>query len=58
VGAVGWQKQRHLSHAARVWLSRVPTPPAEVRFDVVGVVVARGGVRVCHVENAFPLPTP
>jgi putative endonuclease len=57
VGAVGWQKQRQLVRATREWVSRGGTMPGYIRFDVVGVLVAAGRVRVCHVENAFQLPT-
>jgi putative endonuclease len=57
VGAVGWQKQRQLVRGTREWLSRSGTMPGYIRFDVVGVLVQSASVRICHVENAFQLPT-
>lgn len=57
VGAVGWQKQRQLVRGTREWLHHTGAVPEYIRFDVVGVLVGPAGVRVCHVENAFQLPT-
>jgi putative endonuclease len=57
VGAVGWQKQRQLVRATQEWLHHTRAVPGYIRFDVVGVLVDSGRVRVCHVENAFQLPT-
>lgn len=57
VAAVGWRKQRELTRSAQAWLDQrgpVVAPGATtLRFDVVGVVVADGAVRVAHVESAF-----
>ena len=56
VEAVGWRKQRELARSAAVWIDRHGQPGEAYRFDVIGVVVAGGSVRVRHVENAFLLP--
>lgn len=53
VGAVGWRKQRELTRSASVWLDRHGQSGVAYRFDVIGVIVARGTVRLCHVEDAF-----
>jgi putative endonuclease len=58
IGAVGRQKRRHLSHAATIWIDRHGEPGAEYRFDVIGVLLGEGLVRVAHVENAFSAWTP
>lgn len=58
VEAVGWRKRRELGRSARVWVDRHGQPGESYRFDVVGVVVAEGRVRVRHVEDAFPLFDP
>ncbi|MEJ7810860.1 MAG: YraN family protein [Gemmatimonadaceae bacterium] len=56
VEAVTWRKQRELSRSARVWIDRFGRPGQAYRFDVVGVLVSGGDVRVHHVENAFSIP--
>jgi putative endonuclease len=53
VRAVSIQKRRHLSHAATIWIDRYGERGWEYRFDVVGVLIEAGVVRVLHVENAF-----
>jgi putative endonuclease len=53
VGAVGARKRRHLSHAATIWIDRHGPPGVEYRFDVVGVLISGGLIRIVHVENAF-----
>lgn len=53
IAAVGVRKRRHLSHAATVWIDRFGEPGTEYRFDVIGVLLERGLIRVAHVENAF-----
>ena len=53
VGAVGWRKQRELVRAAAVWMDRHGGAEAAYRFDVIGVIIEGGRVRLCHVENAF-----
>jgi putative endonuclease len=53
VEAVHWRKQRELRRSANVWIDRYGQPNEEYRFDVVGVLLGGGKVRVKHVENAF-----
>jgi putative endonuclease len=55
VEAVNWRKQRELGRSARVWIARHGRSPEAYRFDVVGVLVSGGRVRVRHVANAFSL---
>jgi putative endonuclease len=51
--AVGFAKRRHLWRAATAWIDRHGPPAVEYRFDVVGVLIGNGLIRVLHVENAF-----
>lgn len=53
VGAVGARKRGHLGKAAAVWVDRHGPPGVAYRFDVIGVVLGSGLVRIVHVENAF-----
>lgn len=53
VCAVGRGKRRHLWRAATVWIDRYGRPGVEYRFDVIGVLVGGGLIRVVHLENAF-----
>src|ERR1700730_16251989 len=53
VGAVGARKRRHLSHAATAWIDRHGPASVEYRFDVVGVLIGGGLIRIVHIENAF-----
>ncbi len=55
VAAVNWRKQKELGRSARVWIDRHGRGPEAYRFDVVGVIVEPGRVRVRHVEGAFEL---
>jgi putative endonuclease len=55
VEAVGWRKQRELSRSAKVWIDRHGRPEEAYRFDVIGVLINEGAVKVRHVENAFAL---
>ena len=57
LGAVGWRKQRELARSAKVWIDRHCEAADTFRFDVIGVILGAGNVRVAHVENAFILPT-
>ncbi len=41
--AVGEQKARRLRRLAARWLAEHPLRPAEIRIDLVGVLLARGG---------------
>ena len=52
--AVGWRKRRALTRSARAWLARHGGVATACRFDVVAVLVGRSGVRVRHLEDAFP----
>ena len=56
VEAVGWRKRRELVRSAWVWIDRHGGGDEAYRFDVIGVLLAPGGVRVRHVENAFEVP--
>lgn len=56
VEAVNWKKRKALVRAASSWISRAGVEAAFYRFDVIGVRVGGGRVRVRHVENAFELP--
>jgi putative endonuclease len=53
IGAVSIRKRRHLSHAATIWVDRYGEPGVAYRFDVIGVLVGAGLIRIVHVENAF-----
>ena len=55
VGAVGWRKQRELVRSAHVWLDRHGSSAEAYRFDVIGVIIEGGRVRLRHVEDAFSL---
>lgn len=58
VEAVNWRKRKELERSARVWIDRHGRETECYRFDVVGVLLNGADVRVCHVENAFDLPSP
>jgi len=53
VTAVDRRKRRHLYRAAVIWVDRFGVPGAEYRFDVIGVGLRAGLIRISHVENAF-----
>src|SRR5437762_1083080 len=55
VEAVNWRKQKELSRSASVWIERHGRASECYRFDVVGVLMDGGRVRVRHVPNAFDL---
>lgn len=55
VEAVHWRKRRELSRSATVWVARHGRPEESYRFDVIGILVADGRVRVRHIEDAFPV---
>ncbi|WP_183355694.1 YraN family protein [Geomonas silvestris] len=49
-------KQRQISKAALVWLSKKKLYDAEARFDVVAIVARKGEVPVIeHIRDAFEL---
>lgn len=53
VCAVGAGKRRHLTRAASAWVARHGPRDVEYRFDVIGVLVGSGLIRIIHIENAF-----
>lgn len=55
VESVNWKKRLQLTRSAYTWIERYGRPGVEYRFDVIGVLVRDGRVRVRHVENAFLL---
>lgn len=55
VEAVNWKKQQELVRSARTWVDRHGRSGEGYRFDVIGVLIHGGRVRVRHVENAFSL---
>jgi putative endonuclease len=56
IEAVNWFKKKQLVKSASCWISLHGRPGERYRFDVIGVWISRGRVRVRHVENAFELP--
>jgi len=53
VEAVDWRKRRELIRSAHVWFGNYATPTDSYRFDVIGVLMDGGRVRIRHVQNAF-----
>lgn len=54
-GAVGEQKRKALRRLARIYLRRVPNPPAKKRFDVVSVYLQpEKSPEFEHIPAAFP----
>jgi putative endonuclease len=51
--AVGARKRRHLWRAATAWIDRHGPVGVEYRFDVIGILVGSGLIRVVHIENAI-----
>jgi putative endonuclease len=58
VQAVNWRKRKELQRSAMAWIDRHGRDAEMYRFDVVGVLLNGGEVRICHVENAFSLAIP
>ena len=57
--AVDARKRRLLSQTALDYLGRLKNPAVKIRFDIVEVLLADGGVReVRHLPNTFPLAKP
>lgn len=50
---VGWSKQKELVRSARAWIASNRRSEDEYRFDVLGVVVGEGRVRIQYVPDAF-----
>ncbi len=53
--AVNWRKRNDLIRSATTWIDRHGRPGEHYRFDVIGVLVTSGRVRIRHVEDAFSL---
>ena len=51
--AVGALKQNRIRRSAGTWLAEHQGPRRELRFDVVSVAVADGGLEVTHLPGAF-----
>ncbi len=51
--SVGWKKQRELARSARAWLASNRRSGDRYRFDVVGVLLGKGTVRIQYVPDAF-----
>lgn len=57
--AVNARKRKALSRAALDYLGALKEPRVKIRFDVVEVLLANGGVHeVRHLPNTFPLSAP
>lgn len=57
IEAVGWRKRRELQRSAACWIDRHGLPGQSYRFDVIGVLLRPGSVRVRHVADAFGVPS-
>ncbi|HVZ78115.1 MAG TPA: YraN family protein [Gemmatimonadaceae bacterium] len=55
IEAVNWRKRNELERSARAWITRHGRPHESYRFDVVGILVEQGTVRIRHVPDAFQL---
>jgi putative endonuclease len=57
--AVHFDQQRHISRGALTWLRMLDNPEIPFRFDVVEVVLGKGGKpRLELIQNAFQLSKP
>jgi putative endonuclease len=56
IEAVNWRKRNDLARSAAVWIDRRGAGERVFRFDVIGVLVVNGRVRIRHVEDAFRTP--
>ena len=57
--AVNAERRRRLSRAALDYLRLLKNPPVKIRFDIVEVLLADGGVReIRHLPNTFALAGP
>ena len=57
--AVDARKRRLLSQTALDYLKLLKNPPVKIRFDIVEVLLADGGVReVRHLPNTFSMSQP
>lgn len=55
IEAVHARKRRELSRSAAVWVDRFGEKGLSYQFDVFGVLMAEGQVRIRHIPNAFPV---
>ena len=51
--AVDWRKQQRLRRLAARYMRERKPGPAEIRFDVVSIVVREGRTEVTHLPSAF-----
>jgi putative endonuclease len=57
--AVNAERRRRLSQAALDYLKRLKNPAVKIRFDIVEVLLADGGVReIRHLPNTFAMAKP
>ena len=57
--AVNAERRRRLSQCALDYLRRLKNPPVKIRFDIVEVLLADGGVReIRHLPNTFAMSKP
>jgi putative endonuclease len=51
--AVAWRKQSRIRHLAARWMRERHCGRAEIRFDVVSIVVRNGSPEITHIAAAF-----
>ena len=51
--AVDWRKQQRLRRLAARWMRENKPGSAEIRFDVISLVVRDGGTEITHLPSAF-----
>ena len=57
--AVDAERRRRLSHCALDYLRLLKNPRVKIRFDIVEVLLAEGGVReIRHLPNSFAMSRP
>jgi putative endonuclease len=57
--AVNAERRRRLSQCALDYLRLLKNPAVKIRFDIVEVLLADGGVReIRHLPNTFPMAKP
>lgn len=50
---VGWKKQRELARSARAWIGSNRRSNDVYRFDVLGVILGEGPVKIQYLPDAF-----
>lgn len=54
IDSIGPTKQLHVKRATEHYVDKMPTPPAEVRIDIVGVLLLPGEApRITHYPDAI-----